>query len=242
MIKKQFLKLDLKQRHKKCAELLRALYETKSSDLSEYNALLSWLKFNPYTYTDEKALADRYHWHLQHAGQSLKEYHLLPSLRTGAHSPKCDFPNIAIYLDHVRSPYNVGNILRTMEGLRIGKLYFSEKTPFIDNEKVYRTSLGAADLVPCFQGVSLSELPRPLIALDPSDAAIPVADFQFPESFTLILGNEEVGISKEVLEQVDAIIEVPLFGKSNAINIGSAFAITAAQIRSTLNSLRQTPL
>jgi tRNA G18 (ribose-2'-O)-methylase SpoU len=228
--KRKFLQLDPKQRHKKCAELLRRHYEEKIEDFSVYNTLLSWIHFNPYIHTDFKALADRYHWHMQHAGLSLKEHNLLPSLRTGDHLPKRGFPNIAIYLDHVRSAYNVGSILRTVEALRIGKVYFSEKTPFTDNEKVKRTAMGAAELVPCFQNVPLSSLPRPLIALDTSDAAIPVAEFEFPESFTLILGNEEYGISNASLKEVDHIIEIPLYGAKNSLNIACAFAIAAAKI------------
>lgn len=232
----KFLKLDLMQRHKKCAEILRKAFEEKCLDLSHYNQLLEWTKQDPFVATDLKALADRYHWHLQKAGQSLKEHNLLPSLRTGDHVPKLEFPNVAIYLDHVRSAYNVGSILRTIEALRIGKLYFSPDTPFVNNEKIKRTAMGAAELVPCYQNVPLSELPRPIIALDTSDAAIPVHEFEFPESFTLILGNEEYGISNEALSQVDFIIEIPLYGMKNSINIGCAFAIAAEKARNDLLS------
>lgn len=229
--KRKFLQLDLLQRHKKCAELLRTFYETNSTDFDAYNTLLEWMHFNPYIHTDHKALADRYHWHLQQAGLSLKEHNLLPSLRTGDHPPKLPFPNIAIYLDHVRSAYNVGSILRTTEALRIGKVYFSPKTPFIDNEKVIRTAMGAASLVPCFQNIPLSHLPRPIIALDTSNAAIPLSDFTFPPIFTLILGNEEYGISNEALSEADTIVEIPLFGAKNSLNVACAFAIAAAKIR-----------
>jgi tRNA G18 (ribose-2'-O)-methylase SpoU len=229
--KRKFLQLDLPQRHKKCAELLRKCYEEKSTDFTYYGTLLEWMHFLPYEHTDFQSLADRYHWHLQQAGLSLKEHNLLPSLRTGDRTAKLDFPNIAIYLDHVRSAYNVGSILRTTEALRIGKVYFSEKTPFIDNEKVQRTAMGAAVLVPCFQNVPLSDLPRPIIALDTSDAAIPLSEFIFPEVFTLILGNEEYGISNAALQEADHLIEIPLFGSKNSLNVACAFAIAAAQIR-----------
>ena len=230
----KFVTLDLRQRHKKCAELLRGLYEARSADFEYYNILLSWIKLEPYIHTDFKALANRYHWHMQKAGMSLKEHNLLPSLRSGDHEPKLDFPNVAVYLDHVRSAYNVGNILRTIEALRIGKLYFSPNTPFINNEKIKRTAMGAAELVPCFQNIPLSELPKPIIALDTSDAAVDIQEFEFPESFTLILGNEEFGISDEALQEAAHIIEIPLFGKKNSINIGCAFAIAAAKARSDL--------
>lgn len=231
LIKRKFLALDLKQRHRKCAELLRAHYESQTTDFTEYNTLTNWLNLNPYLYTDSSALADRYHWHLQQAGLSIKEHHLLPNLRTKPNPAKLEFGNVAIYLDKVRSAYNVGNILRTVEALRIGRVYFSEKTPFIDDEKVSRIAQGAAQIVPVFQNVALADLPRPIIALDTSDAAIPLNEFIFPETFTLILGNEETGISKESLAQVDHIVEVPLFGANNSINVACAFSIAAAKIR-----------
>lgn len=234
--KRKFLELECQQRHKKCAEMLRILYEEKRSDFEEYNTLLSWMKFNPYEHVDFKTLADRYHLHLQLAGKSLKEHNLLPSLRTGDHIPKLPFPDIAIYLDNVRSAYNVGSILRTVEALRIGKVYFSEKTPFIDNDKVKKTAMGSAEIVPCFQNVALKNLPRPIIALDTSDAAIDVAEYPFPSSFTIILGNEEYGISEETLSQIDHIVEIPLFGMKNSINIGCAFSIAAAYIRKKISN------
>ncbi|MBU6383173.1 MAG: TrmH family RNA methyltransferase [Verrucomicrobia bacterium] len=229
--KRTFFKLEPKQRHKKCAELLRKCYEAERPDFAEYNVLSHWLQCNPYEHTDRKKLADRYHWHLQMAGLSLKEHNLLPSLRTGDREAKLPFPPIAIYLDNVRSAYNVGSILRTAEALRIGSVYFSEKTPFIDHEKVQRTAMGAAAIVPCFQNIPLKNLPRPIIALDTSDAAIPVAEFSFPKMFTLVLGNEEYGVSDESLQEADNLIEIPLFGKKNSINIACAFAIAASKIR-----------
>jgi tRNA G18 (ribose-2'-O)-methylase SpoU len=229
--KRKFLLLPLKERHKYCANLLRELYENETVDLTHYNALTDLLSLNPYIYTDKRSLTDRYHWHLQEAGLSLKEHHLLPNLRTKNRPAILPFSDIAIYLDDVRSPYNVGSILRTVEALRIGSVYFSKKTPFIDHEKVFRTAQGATKIVPTFQNVPLSELPRPLIALDTSDAALPLFSFSFPKTFTLILGNEEHGISDETLSQIDTIVEIPLFGDKNSINVAAAFAIAAAKIR-----------
>ncbi len=234
--KRKFLLLEPRQRHKKCALLLRSYYEkilklNETPSFEEYHTFASWMKIDSFFSTDLKILADRYHWHLGQAGLSLKEHNLLPHIRTGDHIPKCDFAEIAIYLDNVRSAYNVGSILRTTEALRTGKVYFSPKTPFIENEKVQHTAMGAASLVPCFQNVPLDSLPRPLIALDTSDDAIPVSEFLFPSIFTLILGNEEYGISQESLAQADYILEIPLFGAKNSLNVACAFAIAAAEIR-----------
>jgi len=232
--KRKFLSLDLKQQHKKCAEKLRLHYiatlNGEPTDFAEYNAWLSWMKLLAFEGGDLKFLADRYHWHLKEANQYLKEHNLLPSIRTKDRTPKADFGNVAIYLDNVRSAYNVGSILRTVEALRIGTVYFSEKTPFIDNEKVQRTAMGAAEIVPVKRDVLLKDLPRPLIALETCEDATAVSEFLFPNQFTLILGNEEYGISEDALKLADFFVEIPLVGVKNSLNVACAFAIAAAKI------------
>ncbi|HSX38181.1 MAG TPA: TrmH family RNA methyltransferase [Chlamydiales bacterium] len=235
--KRKFLSLDSKQRHKKCAELLRSYYhglhQNGDVDFTEYNTWISWLKLLPFPYLNKKALADRYHWHLSEAGLSLKEHNLLPAIRKTDRDPKEDFPcSIAIYLDHIRSAYNVGSILRTVEALRVGTVHFSGKTPYIDNEKVRRTAMGAADIVPVFQNTPLSSLPRPIIALETSEEAQGISDFAFPGQFTLVLGNEEYGISDEALMLADDLVQIPLVGMKNSLNVACAFAIAAAAIKS----------
>jgi tRNA G18 (ribose-2'-O)-methylase SpoU len=230
MTKRKFLKFPLVQQHKECASLLRNCYEN-SQPLALYQTLSSWMSLSSFDSLDKKELAERYHWHLAQSGRSLKEHHLLPRLRTGTHEPKADYLPISIYLDRLRSVYNVGSILRTCEALRIGSVYFSSRTPFIDNEKVERTAMGAAPLVPCYRDQLLADLPRPIFVLDTSDDAIPLAEFLFPPAFTLVLGNEECGVSENSLALADALIEIPLLGGQNSLNVACAFAIAAAEIR-----------
>ncbi len=234
--KKKFTQLKLSQQHRQCSILLRQLYETKTVDLSVYNVFLSWMQLNSWEMPDLKSLSDRYHYHLKEAGLNLKEHNLLPVIRTGDRNAKCEFAPIAIFLDHVRSAYNVGSILRTTEALRIGGVHFGGNTPFIDNEKVHRTAMGAAEIVPCFANATLDSLPKPIILLDTSETAIPVSDFIFPESFTLVLGNEEYGVSDKSIAQATYVIEVPMLGSKNSLNIACAFAIAAAEIRKQISA------
>ena len=241
--KRKFQQFDLPQQHKKCAELLRSIYEKlihqEPISLESYQQYLNWMQLLPFESNDPQKIADRYHWHLEQAHLSLKEHNLLPTLRSGDRVPKADFLPISIYLDNIRSAFNVGSILRTCEALRVGSVYFSEHTPFYNHEKVARTAMGAAPLVPCFQNVSLSELPHPMIALDTSDEAISLQDFIFPTSCTLILGNEEYGISRQSLLLADSIVEIPLVGMKNSLNVACAFAIAAAAIRRQLGFVKQ---
>lgn len=234
--KKRFLSFPPEQQHKKCAEHLRRFYELKlqgRTDPSLENQLAdlcSWISADGVNTESLKSIADAYHYHLKLAHQTLKEHNFLPLIRKEdrkeANTP---FP-IAIYLDNLRSAHNVGSILRTTEAFSLGTLYFSPSTPFIDNKQVRDAAMGTDAWVTAHQAHSLSPLPRPLIALETSDSAVPLNNFIFPETFTLVLGNEEYGCSDEVLKNADFLVEIPLRGRKNSLNVANAFAIAAAEI------------
>jgi tRNA G18 (ribose-2'-O)-methylase SpoU len=234
--KKKFLSFDDKKRHKKCSEILKFIYENYNDKklakeaFLHYNQLLEWMNLPSFNHTNIKKIADRYHWHLDHTHLSLKEHNLLPMIKKCDTNSNIPFLDNAIYLDNIRSAFNIGNILRTTEALRIAQLYFGDKTPFIDNDKVKKTSMGTSSMVPCFNNKKINDLPKPIIALETGTDAINIYDFIFPENFTLVLGNEEYGISDEILEKCDYIIEIPLPGYKNSINVASAYAIAAALI------------
>jgi len=245
--KSKFFKLDILQRHKKCSKILKDIYllilEKKDKKIIEelfsyYNELTSWMELEKFYTLSLKEISDKYHFHLKNSDINLKEHNLLPSIRTGDRQAKEIFPSTCIYLDNIRSAYNVGSIIRTTEALRIGNIYFSDKTPFIDNKKVIKTSMGSSEIVPCYKN-SINDLPRPFIALETAYNAISLFDFIFPENFTLILGNEEYGISENILKKVDYIVEIPMLGCKNSINVACAFAIIASFIKKQKNILKK---
>lgn len=242
--KNKFLHLPYDMQHKKLSELLRNLYLLliqKAPDMKEvlerverYEELSLWID-NKIDFTLDKKniskIADLYHFHLKNAKMSLKEHNLLPSIRTGDRKfSKKPFLENFIYLDNVRSAYNVGNIIRTTEALRIGSIYFAKNTPFTDNKKVIKTSMGTSSVVPCYKDIPLIDLPSPRIAIDTASQAESIFDFIFPKSCTIILGNEEYGISEESLKLSDYIVEIPMFGIKNSINVAAAYAIVASEI------------
>ena len=235
--KQKFLSLKKTQQHKKISTILKEIYQNllNKKDISNlldyYQKLCSYLKIDPITKIDLQVVSEKYHFHLNKANISLKEHNLLPNVKKEDGTSRVrDFLPIAIYLDNLRSSFNVGSIIRTTEALRIGSIYFGGTTPFVDNEKVKKTSMGAYKHTNCFKEVKLEDLPRPFIGLDTFEKATPIYDFIFPEKFTLILGNEEMGISDSMIEELDHFIEIPMFGYKNSINVASAFAITSAFI------------
>jgi tRNA G18 (ribose-2'-O)-methylase SpoU len=170
--------------------------------------------------------SNAFHDHLQAAELSVKEHNLL--VRTCDREEADPYLPIDIYLDHIRSAHNVGSIFRTVEAMRLGTIYLSDQTPTPEHKQVRDAGMGACEWVPWQRGMSQR---RPIIALETVEGATPLAKFDFPETFTLVVGNEEYGVSEEVLERADHVIEIPLFGRKNSLNVANAFAIIAAEIR-----------
>jgi tRNA G18 (ribose-2'-O)-methylase SpoU len=219
---KKWKNLSLQQQHNKCAERLRAR-------AGEYRQLEEWLGLPPIDLSDFEAIADRYHTHCRLADVQWQEHNLL--IREGDRQEGAPYLPIAIYLDEIRSAHNVGSVVRTVEAFRLGKLYLSSNTPSLDHKQVQDASMGAWQWVEWEKVDDLSQLPRPIIALETSDTATPMRDFCPLPSCTLVLGNEERGCSRRILEVADQIVEIPLVGRKNSLNVANAFAILAHFVR-----------
>ena len=183
-----------------------------------------------------ETIADLYHHHAKMAEVSFKEHNLLPQMITpsqviiGDKKEGEPFLPIDIYLDRLRSAHNIGSIIRTTEAFRLGKVIFSKEMIDASSKQIQDTSMGASEWVACEKTSDLSTLKRPLIALETVEGAPAYFDFTFPPSFTLALGNEEQGLSSEVLEKADICIQIPLWGRKNSLNVASAFSIVAGEI------------
>lgn len=235
--KTKFHSLPEERQHKILAKLLNALYrfllEKKPFGPSKtlYELYSCWTqKKTSIDWTCTQSLSDAYHFHLNLAGIGVSEGSSLPHVehfdKSFAEAP---WP-IHVYLDNLRSAHNVGSILRTVESFGLKRTFFSKQTPWVTNQQVQKTSCNAFLFVDCRQIESREDLPKPLIALETAIEATPLYEFVFPESFTLAVGNEEYGCSKETLKIADAIIKIPLRGRKNSLNVANAFAITASEI------------
>lgn len=225
--KEKFLSLTQRRQHKHAALHLRALYERKLPLDLHYRAMESWLNLTPLEEKKE-TLIDRFHLHMSEAALSLPEDRLLvKQVDTLSNTP---FGTVTTYLENLRSAYNIGNILRTVEALRLGPVVFSKTMPYATHPKVKKTAMGTETIVPTTQG-DLSALPKPLIALETVEGAPSLYDFTFPETFSLLIGNEEYGLKEETIGYADYAIQIPLVGSKNSLNVANAFAITASFIK-----------
>ncbi len=148
----------------------------------------------------------------------------------------------AIILENIRSAYNVGNLIRTADGLWFDVIV-SGYTPSPTREpRVLKTSLGAEKNVNIKEFwntksalLYAKEKYKYLIGAERTSSSIPLTQFKFPLSWAIILGNEIHWLLPETLEFVDYIVHIPMIGLKTSFNVGQAGAIFMRE--STKNEL-----
>ena len=137
-----------------------------------------------------------------------------------------------VILEDIRSAYNVGAIFRTADGAGVAKVFLTGYTPEpIDRfgrqqPEIKKTSLGASETMPWEKVESLSEFIIQLkseevtvIAVEQVEGSVMLADFVEPEKVAYILGNEVDGVSKEACALADKIVELPMLGNKESLNV-----------------------
>jgi tRNA G18 (ribose-2'-O)-methylase SpoU len=144
-----------------------------------------------------------------------------------------------VILHNIRSAYNVGAIFRTADAVGIDKLYLTGYTPTPDkNKKIEKTALDAQNYVAWEYykniGYLLKKLKKQgfkIVALEQSDKSIPYYKFKPKFPLVLVVGNEVRGLNKRILVQVDYVLEIPMFGKKESLNVAVAFGIVAYSVK-----------
>lgn len=140
---------------------------------------------------------------------------------------------IHLVLDRLRSAYNVGNIFRIAEAVGATEVVACGYTASPPHPKLEKTAMGADKLVPCRTAATSADAVRMLrgegvecvVAAEVVPGRSVFAwncDYRFP--LALVLGNEALGIAPETLELCDDIVELPMFGRKESINVGNAAA------------------
>lgn len=145
---------------------------------------------------------------------------------------------IFLILHDIRSSENVGSIFRTADAAGVSRIYLSGYTPApLDrfkrkNARLAKAALGAEESVPweaCNDvHVLIQELKRKnisVVAVEQSPHSIPYTELTVKKPMAFIFGNEVEGIPETVLQEADAILEIPMHGTKESLNVSVAAGI-----------------
>ncbi|MCA1056391.1 RNA methyltransferase [Rossellomorea aquimaris] len=135
-----------------------------------------------------------------------------------------------LLLDGLQDPGNIGTIIRTAEASGIDGIILGKGTVDPYNPKVLRSAQGSHFHVPIIRG-ELAEIISVL-----KEKGIPVygtaleggeeyTSIKPRDSYALIVGNEGNGMSPDTLSQTDQNLYIPIYGKSESLNVAIAAGI-----------------
>jgi RNA methyltransferase, TrmH family len=135
-----------------------------------------------------------------------------------------------IFLEDLRSPFNVGSIFRSAESFGVSHVYLTSLTPLPTHPKAIKTSRGCSEIIPwSVTGIeTIAALGEPVFALELGGTMI--GEFPFPASGIALIGSEELGLSPEALKLADeglGRVTIPLYGAKQSLNVATAFGIMA---------------
>lgn len=135
------------------------------------------------------------------------------------------FKGICAYAEDIRSPFNLGSIFRTAEGLGAEKLYLSPFCCDPNHPRAIRSGMGCIETLN-WERKSLDDLPsdKPVFVLE--TGGTPIDEFVFPKEGICIIGSEELGASPEALKKATyGCVTIPMTGIKASLNVGVAFGI-----------------
>jgi tRNA G18 (ribose-2'-O)-methylase SpoU len=154
---------------------------------------------------------------------------------------------VQLILHNIRSVYNVGSIFRTADAAGIEKIFLTGYTPAPtdrfgrERSDFSKVSLGAEKTVAREQIKNvygaikkLKEEGYTIAAIEQAPNSTSLFDFKATDKkLALVLGNEVRGLSKAILAKCDVVLEIPMRGKKESLNVSVAAGIAMFTVAHT---------
>ena len=144
---------------------------------------------------------------------------------------------VVIVLDNIRSAHNVGSIFRTSDAFLITKLILCGITPTPPSNEIRKSALGSTNSVEWVKeeetGIAINPLKKEgyyIVGVEQVEEATEIQKFQNNKPIALIFGHEVNGISQEIIDTCDEIIEIPQYGTKHSLNISVCAGIVMWKI------------
>ena len=138
---------------------------------------------------------------------------------------------LAVALTAVRDPGNAGSVIRVADAAGANGVIMSNDSVDLFNPKVVRASVGSIFHLPIATGQELAETVASahaagmqVLAADAGGVSL-YDEVELAKPTLWIFGNEAWGIPQEVLDLVDQIVSIPIYGQAESLNLATASAV-----------------
>jgi len=150
---------------------------------------------------------------------------------------------VAVLLHDIRSTHNVGSIFRTSDALGVNKIYLSGYTPSpIDKygrarKDIGKVALGAEKTIPWEYEEDPKKIIKSLkkegfqvVCVEQDEKSIDYKKLKVKEKVLFVMGNEVLGVDKKILSLCDYIVEIPMKGEKESLNVSVAYGVALFRI------------
>lgn len=148
---------------------------------------------------------------------------------------------IYLVLDRVIDTYNIGSLFRLADAIAAEKVYICGDSEYPPNSRIHKAAVGTEEWVPWGKkenalGV-IKELKKEgvqIITIEQDYRSSPLSTLKPDFPCAIVIGNETDGVDKNVLDESDVIIELPMYGVNKSLNVWGSAAIAAYKILESL--------
>ncbi|MEK7065373.1 MAG: TrmH family RNA methyltransferase [Patescibacteria group bacterium] len=148
---------------------------------------------------------------------------------------------ITIILDNVLDTYNVGSIFRLADAVAAEKVYLCGETLTPPNSRIKKASINTWNWVEweykktakeAVETCRMSHVSCHIVAVEQDERSKPFYKVQYDFPLAIVVGNETTGVSKEILDMADTIVELPMWGINKSLNVMVSLGIVLYEIAS----------
>ncbi|WP_059171351.1 RNA methyltransferase [Bacillus sp. FJAT-27445] len=142
-----------------------------------------------------------------------------------------------LLLDAVQDPGNLGTMIRTADAAGIDAVIAGTGSVDLYNPKVLRSAQGSHFHLPVFSGELEEWIPKLVekgitVYGTALEGARDYTEVTPASRFALLVGNEGNGVAKGLLEKTNENLYVPIYGKSESLNVAIAAGVLLYYLRS----------
>jgi len=135
---------------------------------------------------------------------------------------------IYIVLDNVLDTYNIGAIFRLADAVAAEEVIITGQAEVPPNTRIKKASINTTEWVKWrYESKALEALQKlkdevkdlRVVGVEQDERSIPYTEMKWEFPVAVVVGNETYGVSKEVLDICDAIVELPMFGVNKSLNV-----------------------
>ena len=158
------------------------------------------------------------------------------------HFNKQTFP-VTVICDNVSYAPNLGSLFRICDAFGVEELIFCGEDLPIPSRKMQKTARATDKYVNyrivknIHEAVTNFKETHQIVALEITDSSKAIQEFKFEinQPIALLVGDENFGISENIINQSDAVIHINMYGKNSSMNVVQATNIALYEITKQLS-------